>query len=145
VTALDPNDPLVCLNFRAAGEPPTCLPNRGHCVRCQLCKHACECRTLTTLDEQHLATALDAYARHAGATDWDTFADRVPQHVADNAYECVLAGAEPLLAEIRRLTTEADRLRAQVQELRAEVNRLNRLHDERDAIERGRLNTKENS
>ena len=33
---------------------------------------------------------------------------------------------------------ESDHLRAQVQALQAEVNRLNKLHDERDAIERGR-------
>lgn len=33
---------------------------------------------------------------------------------------------------------ETDRLRAQVQHLQAEVNRLNRLHVERDAIERAR-------
>lgn len=99
-------DPLVCINTRAAGAAPTCEPNRGHCVRCQMCKHACTCRQLTELDKTMLATALDAYSQHAGGTDWETFTNRVPQHVADNAFECVLAGAEPLLAEIRRLTNE---------------------------------------
>lgn len=34
---------------------------------------------------------------------------------------------------------EAARIRAQMQQLQAEVNRLTRLHDERDAIERAQL------
>lgn len=94
MTAPDPNDPLVCINTRAAGGGPTCDPNRGHCVRCQLCKHACGCRKLTPLDESMLALALDAYAKHAGGSDWKTFTDRVPQHVADNAAR-VLADSDP--------------------------------------------------
>lgn len=62
-------------------------------------------------DEEPLALALDAYAQHAGGTGWKTFSGRVPQHVADNAYECVAAGAAPLLAEIRRLTAEVETLK----------------------------------
>jgi len=108
VTASDSNDPLVCINTRAAGEPSTCDPNLGHCVRCELCKHACTCRKLTPLDKAMLTSALDAYAQHVGATDWKALTDVVPQHVADNAYECTAAAVDPLLAEIRRLTTNPD-------------------------------------
>lgn len=106
MTAPDPDDPLVCINTRAAGGGPTCEPNRGHCVRCEMCKHACACPKLTELDKSMLTLALDAYAQHAGGANWKAFTDTVPQHVADNAYECTYAAVAPLLAEIRRLTNE---------------------------------------
>jgi hypothetical protein len=108
VTAPDPDDPLVCINTRAAGGPATCEPNLGHCARCEMCKHACTCHKLTPLDKALLASALDAYAQHVGATNWKAFTDVVPQHVADNAYECTYAAVTPLLAEIRRLTASPD-------------------------------------
>jgi hypothetical protein len=51
--------------------------------------------------------------------------------------EVVLNAGAPLSAAEKDV--EIARLRAQVQVLQAEVNRLTRLHDERDAIERNRL------
>jgi len=112
MTDPDSVDPVDCINARMAGEPSECgEPESDHCESCRFCKHACTCGKLTALDEAMLALALDAYAQHAGGADWKAFCDRVPQHVADNAYECTLAAATPLLGEIRRLTAEVENLK----------------------------------
>jgi hypothetical protein len=141
-------DPLVFLNSRAAGERPTCNePDSAHCEKCQSCPGTCVCPATPELNPGRYRMSVDVevdehgllYPHDTGAmhtTQW--WQQRNASFTTAETHAAILAGR-------RNQLIETDRLRTQVQELRAEVNRLNRLHDERDAIERGRLNTKENS
>jgi hypothetical protein len=141
-------DPLECLALRTVLDERLCTALESeHCERCQLCPGACVCPAApefkpgryrlsvdVEIDEHGLLYPHDTGAMHT--VEW--WLKRNASLITGEDHAAILAGRRNQLAE-------TDRLRAQVQTLQAEVNRLNRLHDERDAIERGRLNTKENS
>jgi hypothetical protein len=106
VTAPDPDapvDPVVCINARMVGREPQCgEPESTHCEGCLSCPGLgnCTCRDTLLLPE-----ALDAFARHAGATSWTAFNDVVSHHTADTKRAEITAAIRPLQDEIRRLTT----------------------------------------
>jgi len=111
VTASDPNDPLVCINARMAGEPPQCgEPDSDHCEGCLSCPGLgnCVCRNASPLDQQWLAAALDAFAQHGGATSWQALADVSSHTTAEHYRADVAAAITPLQDEIRRLTIGSD-------------------------------------
>jgi hypothetical protein len=152
-------DPLVCLNSRAAAERPLCgEPDSAHCPRCQSCPGTCACSPARKWRRgDHVRVTFDAVILGEPSINANTHMLVVlPGTDPDNApilgryrvpVDALTSQADhaTILAGRRNQPIETDRLRTQVQELQAEVNRLNRLHDERDAIERGRLNTKETS
>jgi hypothetical protein len=159
VTAPTPRDPLACLNSRAAAERPLCgEPDSAHCEKCQSCPGTCVCSPARKWRRgDRVRVTFDAVIFGEPRLNAETHALVVlPSTDLDNApilgryrvpVDALTSQADhaAILASRRNQLIETDRLRTQVQELQAEVNRLNRLHDERDAIERGRLNTKENS
>lgn len=103
-------DPLECLNSRAAGGPTKCgEPESAHCVDgCEMCPGACTCHRPTPLDNETLRAALDAFARHRGAHNWNALADVTANHVAQSYRAEVAAAIAPLQAQIRRLTASPD-------------------------------------
>lgn len=71
-----------------------------------MCVGACTCRNASPLDKAWLAKALDAFARHGGARDWNALSDVVSHHCAESYRADIAAAISPLQAEIRRLTAE---------------------------------------
>jgi hypothetical protein len=96
-------DPLVCINARMVGEKSECgFPESSHCPGCRMCPGLGNC---TCTDTLLLPEALDAFARHAGATSWSAFNDVVSHNTADTYRAAIAAAIAPLQDEIRRLTT----------------------------------------
>lgn len=107
-TAPDPDDPLVCINTRAAGGRPTCKPDLGHCEGCELCKHACACHKPTPLDKETLRAALDAHAVRHGYSTWHAYTQTRSPFIWQAALNTITAAIAPLQARIRRLTASPD-------------------------------------
>jgi uncharacterized small protein (DUF1192 family) len=110
-------DPLGCLNSRAAAERTTCgEPDSAHCDDCAMCPGACTCHKPTPLDTETLNDALNAFARHGGATSWNALVDVVSHTTAESYRSDIAAAVAPLQARIRRLTAEVERLSARRQD-----------------------------
>jgi hypothetical protein len=93
-------DPLVCLNSRAASHKTTCgEPASAHCSDCLMCPGACGCPKPNPFDQAWLKSALESYAKHHGAREW-----QVPEEERAG----IAAAIAPLLVEIRRLTASPD-------------------------------------
>jgi len=111
MTARDQVDPVACINARMAGEPPQCgEPDSDHCEGCQSCPGLgnCVCRNASPLDKKWLAAALDAFAQHGGATNWQALCDVTSHHTAESYRSDVAAAIAPLQDEMRRLTASPD-------------------------------------
>lgn len=112
MTAPDPMDPLVCINTRMAGGPPTCTePEGAHCDGCRFCPGSCTCLRATPLDKYWLDAALDAFARRGGAANWQALGDVISHSCAESYRSDITAAIAPLLDEIRRLATEVNNLK----------------------------------
>lgn len=105
-------DPLQCLNSRAAADQSTCgEPESAHCEGCEMCPGACTCHRPTPLDNETLHAALDAFARHGGATNWEALVDVVSHTTAESYRADIAAAIAPLQARIRRLTAKVENLK----------------------------------